>query len=53
MDLLIIFFGRVYVGLYSSIRRWRVEDPCRASGSIPVQVPQHWFHEQDIPSEYR
>jgi len=30
-DLLINFAGRVCVGLYSSIRRWRVEDPCRAS----------------------
>jgi len=30
MDSLINFAGRVCVGLYSSIRRWRVEDPCRA-----------------------
>ena len=38
---------------YSTVRRRRVEDTRRAPGPIPVQVPQHRLHEQDLPPEYR
>ena len=38
-ELLIKFTGRVCVGFSSSVRWRRVEDPCRASRSVPVQIP--------------
>ena len=52
MDALTKFCGRVRIVVSSSVRWWSVEDPCRASGSVPVQVPQYWVHEQDLSPEY-
>ena len=37
----------------SAIRRGGLEDTCRASRPIPLQVAQYRFHEQDFPSQHR
>lgn len=39
--------------VFSTVRRRSVEDTRRAAGSIPLQVPQHRLHEQDLPPEHR
>lgn len=52
-DVLIKFPGRVCAGFTSPVRWWRVENPCRASGSVPVQVSQYRVHEQNLSPEHR
>lgn len=39
--------------VHSTLRRWGLEDSRRTTRSIPLQVPQHRIHEQDIPPQYR
>lgn len=30
----------------------RVENPRRIARPVPLQITQHWLHEQDLSSEY-
>jgi len=37
----------------STVRQRSMEDSCRATWSIPIQVTEYRVHEQDIPPKYR
>lgn len=38
--------------LNSTFRGRSVEDPCRDSRSVSIQITQYWVHEQDISSQH-
>lgn len=42
-----------FVGAFSSIRRWDLEDPRRTPRPVSVQVTQYRFHEQDLSPQHR
>ena len=39
--------------IYSPIPGWSLEDSRRAARPIPLQKPQHWLREPDIPPQHR
>lgn len=45
--------GNRFLTLDSPVSRRTLEDPRRTTRPIPLQEPEHWLRQQDIPPEYR
>jgi hypothetical protein len=38
---------------FSAFRGRCVEDTCRTTGPVSIQITEHWIHEQDLSSKHR